>query len=614
MSFFTELRQRNVFRVGAAYAVFAWLLIQVADTTFPLFGFDSNPARLVVIILSIGFVPTLILAWVFELTPSGIRRGKDVDRGAAVAPKKLDRIVIVVLVIAVGFFAFDKFVLSESREREIAESARMQALNEAVSAYRSNKSIAVLPFIDMSPQKDQQYFGDGIAEQLLDELTRLKGLNVAARTSSFKFRDGQEDMKSIGEQLGVTYLLEGSVRKDDENVRITAQLIDSQSGFHLWSDTFDRNLDDVFSIQDEIAQTVATKLSISLDVDERDHLPGAGTESIEAFDVFLEGLAYSRRRQHVQAERQFELAIDIDPEYAEAWAALGGAIGVQAMDKLGAEAVTAIELGREHALKAIELNPDGFAGYDMLARFDRVQGNWVGTLEAGQTAARLAPGNIGRQFELTSMFGRLGFVRENIQAFELRREIEPLGYYGHQGIAERYIQAGRYEDAEAALAVSASMSSPHNPSVIKRHLFIALSQGDAAAVKNRLAEFADADPAVAPIMRPVIAGFDAPAEQVLAVLRSEYGRVVNMTGEARVVTAGLAAYLGDAEFALEVMTEELRETKQRLSRLWYPFFSEMRQLLGFKKLAEELNMVSFWRAQSWPDFCRPLKGDEFECF
>lgn len=614
MSLFAELKQRNVFRVGAAYAVFAWLLIQVADTTFPLFGFDETPARIVVIILAIGFVPALILAWAFELTPSGIQWGKDVDQSAAPAPKKLDRIVIVVLVIAVVFFAFDKFVLSEPREREIAESARMQALNEAVSAYRSNKSIAVLPFIDMSPQRDQQYFSDGIAEQLLDELTRLKGLNVAARTSSFKFRDGQEDMTSIGEKLGVTYLLEGSVRKDEENVRITAQLIDSRSGFHLWSNTFDRNLDDVFSIQDEIAQTVATKLSISLDVDERDHLPGAGTESIKAFDAFLEGQAYSRRRQPVQAARHFELAIEIDPEYAEAWAALGGSIGIQAMDKLGADAVIAIERGRKLTLKSIELNPDHFVGYDMLKRFDRVLGNWAGALEAGQTAARLAPGNIELQFDLIGMFGRLGSVRENIRAFELKREIKALDYYGHQAIAEKYIQVGRYEDAEVALAASAGKSSTHNPSVIKRHLFIALSQGDAAAVKTRLTEFADADPAVAPIMRPVLAGFDAPAEQVLEILRSEYGRVVNMTGEARIVTASLAAYLGDAEYALEVMTEELRETKLRLSRLWYPFFSEMRQLPGFKKLAAELNMVSFWRTQSWPDFCRPLKGDEFECF
>ena len=213
MSLYAELKRRNVFRVGAAYAVGAWLLIQIADTTFPLFGFGDTPARIVVILVIIGFVPALIFAWAFELTPSGLQREEDVDRSLTVttiAAKRLDRIIMLVLVLAVGFFAFDKFVVSESREQAIAESARLEALAEVVETYKNNKSIAVLPFFDMSPNQDQEYFGDGIAEELLDTLTKLKGLNVASRTSSFAFKGSNDSVQSIGEQLGVTSVLEGS--------------------------------------------------------------------------------------------------------------------------------------------------------------------------------------------------------------------------------------------------------------------------------------------------------------------------------------------------------------------------------------------------------------------
>ncbi len=617
MRIYSELKRRNVFRVAAAYAVAAWLLIQIADTTFPLFGFGDAPARIVVILLIIGFIPSLVFAWAFELTPSGLQKEEDVDRSLTVTTgtaKRLDRIIMFVLVLALGFFAFDKFVLSESREQAIAESARQAGISEALLAYKSNKSIAVLPFADMSPNQDQEYFGDGIAEELLDQLTKLKGLNVASRTSSFAFKGSNEDLKTIGEKLGVSNILEGSVRKADDEIRITAQLINSENGFHLWSKTFDRRIGDIFFIQEDIAHSVAAALSITLEIDGREQLLGAGTSSIEAYDAFLAGRAWGRINQPQHAEPYFRRATELDPDYAEAWLALGSSIGVQWDEQPSEEARTTLRRGRELVLHAIELNPALSQAWGNLAQFNRMLGDWTGAVEAGQNAAALAPGNIGLQLNSVGIFGSLGHIRGSIELSELELEIRPLGYLGAQGLAELYIQASRHDDARATLEISEAVSSKTNPSIIKRRLFIALSERKPSDIRKFLEQFADARPAVGPMIRLVLAEFESPPAVILAVLHRYFDEAVDMPGQGRVIMAGLAAYYGDPGFALDVMTEELERSLVRLRRLWYPFFSDMRKLPGFKTLVEELELVTFWHTYSWPDYCRPLRNDDFECF
>ena len=617
MRLYSELKRRNVFRVGAAYTVAAWLLIQVADTTFPLFGFGDTPARIVVILLIIGFIPSLIIAWAFELTPSGLQKEEDVDRSLTVttgATKRLDRIIMLVLVLALGFFAFDKFVLSESREKAIAESARVAALAEVIENYKSNKSIAVLPFVDMSPNQDHEYFGDGIAEELLDELTQFTGLNVASRTSSFAFKGSHEGVRSIGEQLGVTSVLEGSVRRDGDHLRVTAQLIDAKTDRHLWSRTFDRELNDIFFIQEEIAQEVAGALSITLEIDGRDHLPGAGTSSIEAYDAFLAGRARGRVGQSEHAQPYFEQAVKLDPDYAEAWLALGSSIGIQWDEQPTEQVHETLQRSRELVLHALELNPKLSRAWHSLANINRLLGDWTGAVEASQNAAALAPGDIGAQLSSAGIFSSLGHVREGIKGGELIQEIIPLNYYAAQGTAERYIQAGRYDDARARLEISEALSSPTNPSIIKRHLFIALSERKPSDIRNFLEQFADARPAVGPMIQLVLAEFESPPAVILGVLRRYFDEAIDMPGQGRVIMAGLAAYHGDPEFALVVMSEELKRSLVRLRRVWYPFFSDMRKLPGFKSFVDNLGLVAFWRTYGWPDYCRPLRDDDFECF
>ena len=617
MSFFTELKRRNVLRVGAAYAVAAWLLIQIADTTFPLFGFDQTPARIVVILLVIGFLPALIIAWAFELTPAGLQRDEDVDHKLTVtttASKKLDRIIMVVLVLALGFFAFDKFVLSESREQAIADNAREEALIVALETIRNNKSIAVLPFVDMSKEQDQEYFADGMTEELLNELAQLQGLNVTGRTSSFAFKGHNEDLRSIGEQLGVAYILEGSIRKQENEVRITAQLINSQDGSHMWSDTYDAELDNIFHIQEDIARSVAGALSIALDVEGRNHLPGTGTESVAAYDAFLEGRSAERSSGNIRlAAVLFERAIGLDPEYAEAWAELGATVAMSSFSLPLDEVRATQERGRELVVRAIEIDPNLASAYSMLSGFQWARGDWIGATEYQREYSALAPAIIPARMGASNILGKTGRTRDALAVDELWQHLDPLNYFAMTIRAEHLIQAGNYAAAEAEFANIARLTSDTDQAIELRRMLMAFSKREPDQIRETLRNYAKVDSRVANIVSAVLEEFDSPTPEILAVLRQLYDEEMEMTVEGRLVTASLAVHFGDPELALEIMSKELHGNLMRVGRIWYPHFSDMRKLPGFNVLATDIGFVDYWRKFGWADYCRPLDDSDFEC-
>ncbi|MDH3816652.1 MAG: adenylyl cyclase, partial [Acidobacteriota bacterium] len=235
MSFFGELKRRNVVRVGAAYVAVSWLVIQVVETLFPVFGLSDAAIRIVVILLAIGFVPAVISAWAFELTPEGFRREAEVDHDSAVIrrmTRRLDRLFLVALALALGFFVFDKFVLDPARDAEELATARQEARQEgrsdAIVESFGDKSIAVLPFVNMSSDPEQEYFADGISEELLNLLARIPTLRVISRSSAFSFKGKDVNIPEVAEQLNVAHVLEGSVRKSGNKIRITAQLIEAR--------------------------------------------------------------------------------------------------------------------------------------------------------------------------------------------------------------------------------------------------------------------------------------------------------------------------------------------------------------------------------------------------
>src|SRR5256886_17254896 len=292
MSNFSELKRRNVIRMAGLYLVGAWLLVQVAGTVLPMFGAPEWLPRSVVILLALGFLPALIFSWVFELTPEGLKRDADVKPEESIAPqtaRRMNRTIIVVLMLALAYFAFDKFVLTPKRNAALVAAASTPMADA--------HSLAVLPFVNMSGDAANEYFSDGISEEILNVLARTPELRVAARTSSFSFKGKTQEIPAIARELNVRMVLEGSVRKQDDRVRITAQLIDAKNGFHVWSETYDRKLQDIFAIQDEIAKAIGNELEVKLVRPAEKGKTSAGTRNLAAYDLYLRGIALWQTRR-----------------------------------------------------------------------------------------------------------------------------------------------------------------------------------------------------------------------------------------------------------------------------------------------------------------------------
>ena len=326
MSFLAELKRRNVFRVAAAYIAVAWLLIQVVETLFPMFDLSEAAARTVVIVLAIGFIPVLILSWVFELTPDGFKRDSEVDRGtpsAVAMGKRLDRIVIVALVLAVGYFAVDKFVFDPARDVAREQAAREEGRTEALVGSYGNRSIAVLPFVNMSSDPEQEFFSDGIAEELLNLLARIPELRVISRSSAFSFKGSDLEIPEIARRLNTAHVLEGSVRKAGNKIRVTAQLIEASTDTHLWSESYDRELEDIFQIQDEIAADVVLNLKVEL----LGNVPTTPRTDPKVYELTLQAkhIAFSggSNDDSEKVEALLEQALAIDPDYVPALLLIG---------------------------------------------------------------------------------------------------------------------------------------------------------------------------------------------------------------------------------------------------------------------------------------------------
>ena len=331
MSLYDELKRRNVFRIGIAYLVGSWLLLQIVDVVGPILKLPDEVARYILFLLAAGFLPALILAWVFELTPEGVKLESEVDRNASITRRTgrtLDRAIIVILVIAVGFLLFDKLSheVPEPAERTLSGAPSQRPLASG-TLLAAGKSVAVLPFVAMSNGPDDDYFSDGLTEEIINALAQLPDLLVTARTSAFHFKDANLPIDEIARQLGVEHVVEGSVRRAGDQLRITAQLIRASDGFHLWSQAYDRRTQETFAVQSDIAEKVASALNVFLDDTMRERMKRAGTRNVEAFISFQKGMGlYERAHQEPsqisllrRANIEFENAIAMSPELVEAY-------------------------------------------------------------------------------------------------------------------------------------------------------------------------------------------------------------------------------------------------------------------------------------------------------
>jgi adenylate cyclase len=338
MSFFSELKRRNVVRMGVLYIVASWVALQISDVIFDPLGVPSWVLRLLMSLLALGFPFALIFSWIFELTPEGLKRERDIDRGQSIVHqtgRRMNTVVVVLLVLAIGGLIADRLVPEISISDAAApvpdsapgsQTASTASADKDVAAPENGNSIAVLPFVNMSGDPDNEYFSDGLTEELLNSLVRLGGLKVTGRTSSFAFKGQNQDLREIGRLLNVANVLEGSVRKAGNRVRVTAQLVKTSDGYHLWSETFDRELNDIFAIQEEIAEKVTKSLQVTLFGGEQVDMPvvvSAG-QNAEAYEEYLRGMYVLQHDPDDEealeiAKRHFSRAIEIDPEYVDAY-------------------------------------------------------------------------------------------------------------------------------------------------------------------------------------------------------------------------------------------------------------------------------------------------------
>ena len=308
------------------YLVGAWLVVQVAGTVLPMFGAPEWLPRTIVVLLAIGFVPAVIFSWVFEITPEGLKREEDVARDRSITPQNgrlMDRMIIAVLVLALGYFAFDKFVLTPRREAALVASAVPNDSKSVINA----KSIAVMPFENRSRDPDNAYFAYGIQDEILTRLAKIADLKVISRTSTQHYKSAPENLPEIAKELGVAHILEGSVQKAGDAVRVNVQLIKAADDSHLWADTFDRKLTDIFSVESEVAKAIADQLRVKLTGQEEQVIDAKPTDNPQAYDAYLRGLAYTLKIGNTQAnflgaQRYLREAVRLDPKFALAWALL----------------------------------------------------------------------------------------------------------------------------------------------------------------------------------------------------------------------------------------------------------------------------------------------------
>src|SRR6202011_1704409 len=443
-NFFSELKRRNVIRFAGLYLVGAWLLTQVASTVLPMFGAPDWLPRSIVILLFIGFVPALIFSWVFELTPQGLKRDEDVPPEQSIAPqtaRRMNRMIVAVLLLALGYFVFDKFVLTPRREAALV-AGRPSA--ESKSAAKA-KSVAVLAFANLSDDKGSEYFSDGVSEELLTVLQKIPGMHVAARTSAFSFKGKNATVQEIGQKLGVAHLVEGSVRKSGDAVRIAARLTRADTGEELWSENFTRNLKDVFAVQTELAETIVAQV--------RDRLTGSaadsadkqkiqaevqaaekgGTKNVDAHELYLQGRFYENRHSDKSAREAlaaYQHAVDLDPRFARAWAGVARThTWIAGFATEGGQKTFDAHLtsARDAAARALAIEPDlPDALYARAWIETNFEFNWSAASQTVRKAMALAPADPNVLIAAANLETALGNTDRAIEIYRKAVELDPV--------------------------------------------------------------------------------------------------------------------------------------------------------------------------------------------
>lgn len=620
MSFFAELKRRNVFRVGLAYIVIAWVLLQVVDFVLDVIGVPNWIIQVLVLLTVIGLPAMLVFAWVFELTLEGIKLESEIDRSQSITfstGRKLDRIVIVFLAVAVVFLLAQRYVgpVSETSAPVGEETAESAAVETGIP------SIAVLPFVDMSPEGDQAYFADGIAEEILNTLVKTNRLKVAGRTSSFQFRDRNEDLRAIAGQLGVEHILEGSLRKAENRVRITAQLVKAEDGFHLWSETYDRELVDIFAVQDEIARAITDALAVHLDLGGGE-LVRASTANMEAYEKYLAARALlASRTDFTRIRTLLREATELDPEFAPAWATFAQAHALSVYyEPVNVKA--ALSLAEEMAKRALQYDPGLSMAHSVLGDVYRDRHEWSLAMASYEKALELNPSNIEANEQYAQMLMRVGYLRVALHYSSKATELDPLSWVNlavHSTLLYLY---GDKDEAMEYQQRSFETSGEYRDFQVRNAIFMALSDRDEARAREMSRKLIGSRRMESQSvffvehLQEFLDRLDDP-NSALEFLRSD-SRARFDQGAFSLWQVDLfwAIYLGDLELAASIL-EEGKALADSIDGGWL-FYPAVKPLAdndpdGWKDVFKLSRAVDFWRENGFPERCRPLGEDDFEC-
>jgi TolB-like protein/Tfp pilus assembly protein PilF len=615
MNFFAELKRRNVFRVGIAYLIGSWLLAQIAELLLDTFNAPEWTMQFIVVVLLIGFPIALFFAWAFELTPDGVKRESEVDRSQSIrreTGEKLNRGIIGILVIALAYFVwesrFEKDLAPAEPNRASVTSTETQPPQPVAV---KNRSVAVLPFVNMSSDPEQEYFSDGITEEIINALVKIPGLAVPARTSVFGFKGHQGDVRKIGGQLGVAHVLEGSIRSQGDQVRITAQLIKVDDGFHLWSETYDRKLDNIFVVQEEIAQAIATVLTGEL---------GLGvvtvpnkTRNMEAYDSYLQGRAMLHKRGNLdETVALFKRTTELDPQFAPAWAAM--ALTYSVMD----QTPELLEKAISTAKHALSLDPENVDALDALASALRESWRWAEAEPYFEQAMAIDPQSSELLEDYAEFLNMVGRFDEALSTAQEGYAIDPL----LGPLADVYVMSlmanGKYDRAievieqwNRATEQTGTLVWWHEPFWKMLPLIAKGDNTGAIAMASQLGPEQMAEPT----RTAIVTLLENPAnEQARDVLRSAIrGKKTYYNSDAYMASLVLLRS-GDIDFIIDhVIADAQKSGFGNIEDTWSPIYAQFRQHPRFAEYLELTKLPEYWDQAGWPDICQRKEDGRIEC-
>ena len=614
MSFFDELKRRKVFKVGAAYLVVAWLAVQAASIGFPAFDAPPWALRICILMVFLGFPISLVFAWAFEVTPDGLQSDPHGSGNK--------RFLLVAAALAglafLWYFKGQPAYLDGAPSKQTPGAAAGNAGAAAVVAGApaiSRKSIAVLPFTDLSPGHDQEYFSDGIAEEILNALAQVKDLKVAGRTSSFHFKGKNDDLRAVGQALGVAHILEGSVRKQGDQVRITAQLIQTADGFHLWSESYDGDLKDVFKLQERIARSITDKLQVILQGDQAQQLVAAPTQSTEAYSLYLQASQVFNRRDGArfpEAIGQLQQALALDPKFARAHSRMAAmqAVAANYDPNVTESAAAATE---EHARKAIALDPALAEPHAALGALYTRQRRFTEAFAVLQKALLLEPNDVTANFWYATALCTTGYLDRCDGQLDKVLALDPMLPNALSWRGRDYVRTGELDKAANLLQRSADAGLAHAGIGLS---VLSEVRGDLPAAERFLAQgfapFLGDFPAESrgPLLHGVFGDAQARANSVAIVERylATRPRPVSAVAVYVLLRAG-AVKRGLAVAAQGPTTNDAA----LLSPVWDFYSAGLRSQREFSRFVEEMGLARLWDEVGPPDLCRKNGQGDYVC-